>query len=358
MGCVVSFRNKESRVAAIISREIEKNLKKDAIKESKVVKLLLLGAGECGKSTIVKQMKIIHSYGYSREERISYKSIVICNVLQCMASILRAMKNLNIQFSDENLEEAAIKVIEAEQLGLGESSLELAEALTNLWHNNGVRNCFTTSKQYHINDSTEYYLNSLERIFQSDYIPTEQDILRVRVKTTGVIETTFQFKGLRFRMFDVGGQRSERKKWIHCFEDVTAIIFVAALNEYDLLLAEDNSTNRMRESMVLFEGICNNKWFEETSMILFLNKKDLFQKKIKSSPITFCFPEYSGPNTYNETSRYIEEQFKKLNRNRVSTSRNWYTHFTCATDTGNVQFVFDAVTDVIIQNNLTDCGLY
>jgi len=41
------------------------------------------------------------------------------------------------------------------------------------------------------------------------------------------------------RMFDVGGQRSERKKWIHCFEGVTAIIFIVAMSEYDLTLAED-----------------------------------------------------------------------------------------------------------------------
>lgn len=96
------------------------------------------------------------------------------------------------------------------------------------------------------------------------------------------------------RMFDVGGQRSERKKWIHCFEGVTAIIFCVALSGYDLVLAEDEEMNRMVESMKLFDSICNSKWFVETSIILFLNKKDLFQEKILSSPLTICFPEYTG----------------------------------------------------------------
>jgi hypothetical protein len=64
-------------------------------------------------------------------------------------------------------------------------------------------------------------------------LPTTQDILRTRVKTTGIVEINFSFKDLNFRVFDVGGQRSERKKWIHCFEDVTAIIFIVALSEYD-----------------------------------------------------------------------------------------------------------------------------
>ncbi|KAF2980488.1 hypothetical protein EK904_006807, partial [Melospiza melodia maxima] len=83
------------------------------------------------------------------------------------------------------------------------------------------------------------YLNDLDRISQPTYIPTQQDVLRTRVKTTGIVETHFTFKDLYFKMFDVGGQRSERKKWIHCFEGVTAIIFCVALSDYDLVLAED-----------------------------------------------------------------------------------------------------------------------
>ena len=101
-------------------------------------------------------------------------------------------------------------------------------------------------------------------------------------------------------MFDVGGQRSERKKWIHCFEGVTAIIFCVALSGYDLVLAEDEEMNRMMESMKLFDSICNNKWFVETSIILFLNKKDLFEQKIKYSPLSICFPEYKGRFFHNK----------------------------------------------------------
>ncbi|PIO31686.1 hypothetical protein AB205_0038570 [Aquarana catesbeiana] len=157
-------------------------------------------------------------------------------------------------------------------------------------------------------------------------------------------------------MFDVGGQRSERKKWIHCFEGVTAIIFCVALSDYDLVLAEDEEMNRMHESMKLFDSICNNKWFTDTSIILFLNKKDLFEEKIKRSPLTICYPEYAGSNTYEEAAAYIQCQFEDLNKRKDT--KEIYTHFTCATDTKNVQFVFDAVTDVIIKNNLKDCGLF
>jgi len=111
----------------------------------------------------------------------------------------------------------------------------------------------------------------------------------------------------------------------------------------------------MQESLKLFDSICNNKWFGDTSIILFLNKKDLFEEKILRSPLTICFNEYAGAQEYGEAAAYIQAQFEAKNK---STTKEIYCHMTCATDTQNVQFVFDAVTDVIIANNLRGCGLY
>ena len=125
----------------------------------------------------------------------------------------------------------------------------------------------------------------MEDVGKADFVPTTNDILRSRVKTTGIIEINFLLKGMNFRVFDVGGQRSERKKWIHCFEDVTSIIFLVALSEYDLVLVEDDTANRMQESLKLFDSICNNKYFVNTAFILFLNKKDSFEEKVVRSSI-------------------------------------------------------------------------
>uniref|UniRef100_A0A8V1A9P8 Guanine nucleotide-binding protein G(i) subunit alpha-2 n=1 Tax=Gallus gallus TaxID=9031 RepID=A0A8V1A9P8_CHICK len=327
MGCTVSA---EDKAAAERSRMIDRNLREDGEKAAREVKLLLLGAGESGKSTIVKQMKIIHEDGYSEEECRQYKAVVYSNTIQSIMAIIKAMGNLQIDFGDSS------RADDARQL------FALA--------------CFNRSREYQLNDSAAYYLNDLERIARADYIPTQQDVLRTRVKTTGIVETHFTFKDLHFKMFDVGGQRSERKKWIHCFEGVTAIIFCVALSAYDLVLAEDEEMNRMHESMKLFDSICNNKWFTDTSIILFLNKKDLFEEKIVHSPLTICFPEYTGANKYDEAAGYIQSKFEDLNKRKDT--KEIYTHFTCATDTKNVQFVFDAVTDVIIKNNLKDCGLF
>lgn len=137
----------------------------------------------------------------------------------------------------------------------------------------------------------------MDRIASPEFLPTEQDLLRCRVKTIGITETSFNINGMKYRMFDVGGQRSERKKWIHCFENVTAVIFLAAISEYDQKLYEDDSVNRVHEALTLFDSICNSQWFAKTSMILFLNKKDLFEKKLTTSPLENYFPEYAGMPT-------------------------------------------------------------
>ncbi|XP_046896559.1 guanine nucleotide-binding protein G(i) subunit alpha [Hypomesus transpacificus] len=353
MGCTISA---EDKAAVERSKMIDRNLREDGELASREVKLLLLGAGESGKSTIVKQMKIIHEDGYSEEECKQYKVVVYSNTIQSIIAIIRAMGRLKIDFGD------SIRTDDARQLFAlassteeGVMSVELTGLIQRLWMDGGVQACFIRSREYQLNDSASYYLNDLDRISQQSYVPTQQDVLRTRVKTTGIVETHFTFKDLYFKMFDVGGQRSERKKWIHCFEGVTAIIFCVALSDYDLVLAEDEEMNRMHESMKLFDSICNNKWFTDTSIILFLNKKDLFEEKICRSSLNICYPEYSGASTYEEAAAYIQCRFEDLNRQKDS--KEVYTHFTCATDTKNVQFVFDAVTDVIIKINLKECGL-
>ncbi|CAH8493157.1 unnamed protein product [Schistosoma mattheei] len=362
MGCIVS---KEKLAAIARSKDIDRKLKADGEASFKEAKLLLLGAGESGKSTIVKQMKyvtvilicrIIHMSGYTEEECKTYRPVVFSNTIQSMVAILRAMEQLQICCAYPNAMNDIAVVLNLPRTDVDVLPDEVFSALKRLWYDPGVQTAVNRSREFQLNDSASYFLDSLDRLSSPCYIPTQQDVLRTRVRTGGIVETHFSFKGLSIRMFDVGGQRSERKKWIHCFEGVTAIIFVVAMSEYDLTLAEDQEMNRMMESMTLFSSICNNQWFTETSIILFLNKRDIFENKIMKSPLTICFPEYTGGNNYEEASEYIRSCFE--NSNTRSGPKDIYSHFTCATDTSNIQFVFDAVTDVIIKNNLKDCGIF
>jgi GTPase SAR1 family protein len=174
-------------------------------------------------------------------------------------------------------------------------------------------------------------------------------VLRCRVKTTGIVETEFEYNGFKFKLFDVGGQRNERKKWIHCFDNVTAVIFVTAMSEYDLKCYEDDSTMRMKESLVLFDEICNSRYFQDTDIILFFNKLDLFKEKIKNVDLKVCFPDYTGGCDYDSASKYIEKEFRDRNQDD---GKEIYAHFTCATDTNNIKNVFDNIKEIILKNNI------
>uniref|UniRef100_F6RY09 G protein subunit alpha transducin 2 n=1 Tax=Ornithorhynchus anatinus TaxID=9258 RepID=F6RY09_ORNAN len=342
-------------------RSWEKKLQEDADKEAKTVKLLLLGesgSGVGGSFTPPPPPRIIHQDGYTQEECLEFKSVIYGNVLQSILAIIRAMSTLGIDYVVSRTRFPWIMQLNnlADSIEEGTMPPELVDVIKKLWKDAGVQACFDRAAEYQLNDSASYYLNQLDRITAPEYLPNEQDVLRSRVKTTGIIETKFSVKDLNFRMFDVGGQRSERKKWIHCFEGVTCIIFCGALSAYDMVLVEDDEVNRMHESLHLFNSICNHKFFAATSIVLFLNKKDLFEEKIKKVHLSICFPDYDGNNSYEDAGNYIKNQFLDLNMRKDV--KEIYSHMTCATDTQNVKFVFDAVTDIIIKENLKDCGLF
>merc|ERR1712241_1099782 len=159
---------------------------------------------------------------------------------------------------------------------------EFYEACEGLWSDGGVQKCFERSNEYQLIDCAKYFLDKVSQVKREDFNPSEQDILRARVLTSGIFETKFRVDKVKFHMFDVGGQRDERRKWIQCFNDVTAIIFVAASSSYNMVLREDNTQNRLREALDLFRSICNNRWLRTISVILFLNKQDLLEDKIRA----------------------------------------------------------------------------
>jgi len=163
------------------------------------------------------------------------------------------------------------------------------------------------SNEFQLIDSARYFYENLDRISSNDYKPTVDDVLHSRQMTTGISEIEWTFKDLAFKMTDVGGQRNHRSKWIHCFDGVTAVIFVISLSEYDQVLREDESTNRMHESITLFESLINSEWFFKTNFIIFFNKKDIFEEKIKTKDLKICFPEYSGGCNVEAAKQYIKK---------------------------------------------------
>jgi len=337
------------------SYAIDKMLEQDSKQFRKECKILLLGSGESGKSTVVKQMKIIHQNGYSKDELLLFKVTVYKNVMDSAQGLVVAMRKFKFEPLEPVNRVYADRILDYRIDSDPSQALsdEIVRAIESLWHDPIIPTVLDRTSEFYLMDSATYFFDEVQRIGAADYVPNESDVLRARTKTTGISETKFKSGQLSIHMFDVGGQRSERKKWIHCFEAVTSIIFCVALSEYDQVLLEESGQNRMAESLVLFESVINSRWFVRTSIILFLNKIDLFKTKLPKVPLQQYFPEYTGGSDVNKAAKYILWRFTQLNRAKLSI----YPHLTQATDTSNIRLVFAAVKETILQNALRDSGI-
>ncbi|XP_004689420.1 PREDICTED: guanine nucleotide-binding protein subunit alpha-11 [Condylura cristata] len=300
-------------------------------------------------------MRIIHGAGYSEDDKRGFTKLVYQNIFTAMQAMIRAMETLKILYKYEQNKANALLIREVDVEKVTTFEHRYVSAIKTLWNDPGIQECYDRRREYQLSDSAKYYLTDVDRIATTGYLPTQQDVLRVRVPTTGIIEYPFDLENIIFRMVDVGGQRSERRKWIHCFENVTSIMFLVALSEYDQVLVESDNENRMEESKALFRTIITYPWFQNSSVILFLNKKDLLEDKILYSHLVDYFPEFDGPQRDAQAAReFILKMFVDLN---PDSDKIIYSHFTCATDTENIRFVFAAVKDTILQLNLKEYNL-
>jgi len=341
------------------NKALESRMKGERDSDQRLNKLLLLGAGESGKSTLFKQMVMIYATEkkISEADRQAQVETVFGNVVANAKTLVEAAQ---LQTwggpSSAEAQEIATWIEELKDDAIVDPPT--AAKLATFWCDEGVQGLYENRSNFQLNDSTAYFFNKVEEIGSEGWLPDKDDILRTRVRTTGIVEHDFTIDSNPFKMFDVGGQRNERKKWIHCFENVTAVMFVAAISEFDQVLYEDEHTNRVTEALHLFDEISNSEWFRNTAMILFLNKKDLFMTKIETLDITSSACEelqaFTGNcRSFEETTEFIQNLFVGLNRTENTT----YAHVTCATDSDNVEHVFNDVKEVIIQKSLEDAGL-
>ncbi|XP_031168260.1 guanine nucleotide-binding protein G(o) subunit alpha-like isoform X1 [Sander lucioperca] len=344
----------EGKKAKLQSSKIEQDLCDHARAEMNVVKILMLGAAESGKSTLIKQIKIIHSHGFSKQELISFKPAVLDNLLTSMKFVLQGMGMLRINLANKKNKMHARSILSCSQcLGDDQELLPfVAHAICALWGDQGVRAAAARGYEFELNDSALYFFENMSRIIAPKYVPTVMDVLRVRVRTCGIIETQFQLNEMIFRLYDVGGQRSVRRKWLSCFDCIQAVLYVVSLSSYDMTQTDEASGNRLQESLELFTSICTNTVFSSTSLILFMNKTDLFRDKILHSGrhLRLYLSSYKGADVdVDAAAHHITAMFSSCNG---SPDKLVYHHFTTATDTTNVQVVFHMVIDQVMKENL------
>uniref|UniRef100_A0A1I7XRD9 Guanine nucleotide-binding protein G(s) subunit alpha n=1 Tax=Heterorhabditis bacteriophora TaxID=37862 RepID=A0A1I7XRD9_HETBA len=369
MGCVSGAgADAEGREARKVNKQIEEQLAKDKQVMRATHRLLLLGAGESGKSTIVKQMRILHINGFNEAEKMEKIKDIRRNIRDSMQVILRAMDEIDpkVTIDDPSTQESREYILTTASDPEFEYPQEFYEHVKRCWVDKGVLACFERSSEYQLIDCAKYFLDKVDVVRQPNYDPSEQDILRCRVMTTGIFETKFEVDKVRFHMFDVGGQRDERRKWIQCFNDVTAIIFVCASSSYNLVLWEDATQNRLRESLALFKNIWNNRWLKTISVILFLNKQVSYYYavlrsiKAKRYLLESYFPEFANYQLPSDAvfdaaddkdvvraKYFIRGEFLRISTAAGDGRHHCYPHFTCAVDTENIRRVFNDCRDII-----------
>ncbi|KAM9848967.1 guanine nucleotide-binding protein subunit alpha-14-like [Aulostomus maculatus] len=357
--CMCCLSEEEKRTIAV-DKEIQRILKQQKKKERREIKILLLGTGESGKTTFIRQMRIIHGRGFSEEERKGFAKCIFQNIFTAIKAMTGAMTTLRIPYANPQNEIYAKWLQEVNTVLVTQLERGYVDAIRRLWADSGIRVCYSRRCEYQLLDSTEYYMSNLDRISAQDFIPTEQDVLRVRFPTTGIHDYSFTIKTITLRIVDVGGQKSERRKWIHCFENVTSLIFLASLSEYDQVLEERETINRMQESLALFYTTIHSPWFRNTSIILFLNKTDILADKIKTSDLQKYFPNFTGKRQDLDDAQDFIRKLYEQKANNLDDRGEWktlYPHFTCATDTNNIRRVFSDVKDTVLLKSLRDYGV-
>lgn len=219
-------------------------------------------------------------------------------------------------------------------------------------------------RKFRIEDSPGFFLNDWDRIANRSYVPTDEDVVRARLRTLGVQEYRITFDhgpavGQEWWLYDVGGARSSRAAWYPYFEDVSAIIFLAPISCFDEKLAENRKVNRLEDSYLLWRSVCSCKLLSRAQLILFLNKCDLLQAKLsRGTRIRDHVPSYSDrKNDMSTATRYFQQHFKEILKQCSPAPRPFFVHLTSVIDTKSTAVTLAAVEESILRDHLRRADL-
>jgi len=365
------------------NQDIGRYLENQFLNDKKIKKIILLGSGSSGKSTLFGQLLQIYKKGLDTNDYATSKFVIRSNCIVCIIALLKRMQKFweakheesvyidlsGNQYAVEQIQRVLYYASSSEILQKYVADLNqqtaniLTEAITYLWSLPQVRKAYGLRQYYAFAENMDYYFEKVKDIFSLDYETTLEDVLKCRPRTVGWVEEHFAIQSVPCTIFDAGGQRTERRKWIELFDGVSVVIFVAALNHFCTVLFEDESKNSMEESLELFDEICNQRWLRNTQTVLLLNKDDLFKQRLREGlSLSICFgEEWLGPdyvpkgNDWQGSSAQDEAEFEKCYQMAVDFVRRQYVnlnkdpfkkvhvHVTTATDMKSTTNVFDTI---------------
>ncbi|EAU83998.2 heterotrimeric G protein alpha subunit [Coprinopsis cinerea okayama7 len=258
--------------------------------------------------------------------------------------------------------ESRIQSSDAAATGVDLPTMTLAalkDDMKALWQDKTIQQALQRNK-VQLSDSAGFFLNDLDRIATRDYVVTDNDIVRARLRTVGIQEHKLVFShggghhGWEWRIFDVGGCRTLRAAWLPYFEGVNVIIFLSPVSVFDQWLEEDPRVNRLEDSIILWTSICQSKLLAKTQLILFLNKCDLLRRKLKRGvKVNQYLPSYGDkPNEVISVVKYLREKFKDIQKQCSPEHRSAYIYPTTVTDTEATAITLESVRDGVLRENL------
>lgn len=304
-------------------------------------------------------MKILYCGGFTTDEMTNYKDILLKNTMIGMQELVKQSEKLDLQVSSENKKRARFfrELNTVDQLW----SPDIGKKLKLLWDDPALQQTWAVAPEYQLQMSMmDYHMANLERYSAEDFLPTNEDMLRARQRTTGMQSTTFDIESYEWTLVDVGGQKPERAKWEAILDDgFHAVIFFAALDEYNMASSEEAGKTKMQVALEAFGEACKSEKIHNLTILLFLNKSDLFKKKIENTKdyesFTKTFPEYQGGQDIDKATEYITKLFSSHVTDREN--EDLHIHVTCALDTDAMDKVFSAVKETLFMNRMAASGI-
>ncbi|KAJ7484519.1 G-protein alpha subunit-domain-containing protein [Mycena latifolia] len=376
----------------------------DGMPSERVIRFLLLGQSESGKSTLLRQFERLYAPERFERERMQWRGIVQLNIVKSMRTVLGAVdpaaptstpdseahsqavgakldsiKNLRAALPDvEDIlkrtsltENTAIQPAEirSDQIS-AETGLTLQTAtqsvlntlcgdMVRLWSDPHVQ-ATLQAKEIELEDNPGFFLYDLPRVTAVDYVPSDDEVMKARLETTGPVEHVFKIRGSdTWSIVDVGGSRTQRHKWLSFFQNVNVILFFAPMSCFDQYLDEDGSVNRLEDSWTLWREICSNILLAQVDLILFLNKYDIFSRKLKAGiQLSKFIAEYKDrSNDVQTASAYLRNKFTGIHQKHSPAPRHLHSFFTSMTDAPSSVNVISNVREMVTQQNLASSGL-
>ncbi|KAK7027499.1 Guanine nucleotide-binding protein subunit alpha-15 [Halocaridina rubra] len=272
------------------------------------------------------------------------------NVFGSIHKLVTAVLHFDLEYGCESTKEKSTRFTDMSFLEVLTKEDDIdpswARDIAFLWQDQAIQEAYMRGNEFHLMTNAEHFITSAERILAENYKPTIDDILRMRLITRSSVTKTYELTSIRMTLHDMGGQRPDRNEWIRQLHEPSAIIFLASLSEYNQTVEEASERkNRVQESLDIFNDLLGYSPFENTPVILLLNKSDIFSTKIRTQPLKNFFPDYDGPEGDEITGRdYITTLYEKSSEKH---RRNLLVRYTEATNTENFKAIFSFVNNYV-----------